>query len=88
MKSILISLFVFTLGSLAANIPTDEIHNDIQDVSAESSEKRSSDPALSSSVRITKRGVGHHKSGLTIFSDERIKAKISVVSSTNQFDTK
>ena len=72
MKSILIWLFVFTLGSLAANIPTDENNNDVpmspEDVSAESSEKQSSDPALSSSVLITKRGVGRHNSpGLLVF---------------------
>ena len=72
MKSILICLFVFTLGSLAVKIPKPDIdENKVPDVPNEDSLGERSGSDLSSASHdtslITKRAVGKHNTGLCIF---------------------
>ncbi len=66
MKSILVCLFVFTVGSLAAKIPNDVDKGDAPLANTESLGKRSSDGSISQNDAslITKRNAGRPYTGL------------------------
>ncbi|CAH3155023.1 unnamed protein product [Pocillopora meandrina] len=59
MKSILLCLYLFALGSLAADIPTEINSDSVQDASTKSNGKESFDPASGNSI-ITKRAASKH----------------------------
>lgn len=69
MNPVLVFLVVFTLGSLAAKVPTDVDKSETPDSNAELLEKGSSEVTSASedAFLITRRGVGKHNSGLYIF---------------------
>lgn len=66
MNFILVCLLVFTLGSLAAKIPTDVDKNEAPDTNPELLTKKSSEllNAVQDPSLITKRTFGKHNSGL------------------------
>ena len=74
MNHIAFSLFLFTLGSLAAKIPADVDKSERPGRNPESLEKRSSDLSNAFQESITRRTSGKHNSGLYFFTSEIYKA--------------